>query len=62
VGQVGQPGRIPLASQDGVDDPQPRESRDVGDRMVQMDIHLVHRLLHVQRRLRGGLDQGVAVP
>ena len=52
---------VALSVQDGVGDGQATESGQIGDGVVQMDVHLVERLLHVQHAARGGLDQAVAM-
>ena len=61
VGQLGQPRRILFTGQDGVGYGQPGHPGQVGDGMVQMDVHLAVRLLHVLYAARRSLDQGVAM-
>ena len=61
VGQIGQACRVPLTVQDGVGNGQAGYSGQVGDSVMQMDVHLIERLLHVQHAPRSGLDQVVAM-
>ena len=61
VGQSGQPRRVPLPLQDGVGNGQTGHPGQIRDGMVEMDVHLAVRLLHVQHAARRILDQGVAM-
>ena len=61
VGHSGQPRRVPLPVQDGVGNSQTGQPGQIRDGMVEMDVHLAVRLLHVQHTARRSLDQGVAM-
>jgi hypothetical protein len=58
---LGQHRRIALAGKDSVDDSQAGQTGDVTNHMVQLQIHLVERFLHVLNVRRCHLDKVVAV-
>jgi len=53
--------RIAFPREDGVEDGQPGLPGDVGDGVVQLDVHLVERLLHPQQMLTGCPHQSLPV-
>ena len=53
-------GRV-VAGDDGPDDAHARDARDVGDDVVQLDVHLHERLLHVLNVRGGVLDEPFAM-
>ena len=60
-----QPGplpRITLARQDRVEDRQPRDAGDVRQHLLQLEVPLRQRLLHVTEVFRGELDEQAALP
>jgi hypothetical protein len=54
-------GRVAFAGEQGVNDREPGQPSDVADHMVQLQIHLVQRLLHPLDMGRGGLDQALTM-
>jgi hypothetical protein len=60
--QLGELGAVPLASQNGVHNGQARQSGNVTDDMVDLQVHLRQRLVHVLHVLTGRPDQFVSVP
>lgn len=54
--------RITLAFNDGTDDPHARRTRDVGDDMMQLQVHLHQRLLHVLDVSGGILGEPFPLP
>ena len=62
VAQLGQLKWITLPGQDGINDSQAGLSRDVADHVVQLQIHLVQRFLHVVDVSRSHLYQTFPVP
>ena len=58
---LGQSGWIAHSVDDGADDLHPRHAGDVGDDVVQLDIHLHQRLLHVLDVRRGVVDQSFSM-
>jgi len=61
VAQFGQHARITLPSQDRVDDGEPGLPRDVTDDVMQLQVHLIQRLLHVVDVGRRHLHETLAV-
>ena len=61
VAQGGQHGRVSLAGHDGADDAQAGRAGDVGDDVVQLQVHLRQRLLHVLDVRRGVVQQALAL-
>lgn len=58
---VGQFPRIARSGQDGADNPHPGLAGDVGDRMVQLQVHRRQRLLHVLDRGGGVIEQALTL-
>ena len=48
---------VPLTGDDGADDGQAGLTGDVGDGLIEADVHVNQRLLHVQHVRRAMLDQ-----
>jgi hypothetical protein len=59
VTERGQGGRITFSSEDGRHDTRSRHAEDVIDDMMQLDVHLGERFLHMLNVLRGIADQHV---
>jgi hypothetical protein len=62
ITQLGQHGRIALSRQDGIDNRQSGLTHDVADNVMQLQIHLVQRLLHMVDVSRGHLHEAFPVP
>src|SRR6266545_6049900 len=62
VPELGQRLSMALASQDGADDRQPGDASDVADHMLQLDVHLRQRFLHMLDMLGGMGKQHRALP
>ena len=61
ITQRGECRRVSFAGEDGVDDRESGQAGDIADHMVQLQIHLVQRLLHALDMGRGGLDQALTM-
>ena len=62
IPQLGELGAVPLSSQNGVHNGTARRPGDVTDDMVDLQVHLRQRLVHVLHVLSGRSDQFVPVP
>ena len=62
VAQPGQFERIPFSFQDGIHDRQTSLACDIADHVVQLQVHLIQRLLHMIDMGRGHLHQTFPVP
>ncbi|MCY1371411.1 hypothetical protein D9M69_585510 [compost metagenome] len=62
VAQGGQLRRVALAGDNGPDDPHARGPGDVGDHMVQLQIHVGERLLHVLDMRRSVVEMPLPQP
>ncbi len=61
VAMAGEHLGVALARHDGVEDGHTGEPGDVGNRVMQLHVHLVERLLHAQQVLAAGAHQALAV-
>ena len=53
---------VSFAGENGVDDRESGHPGDIADHMMQLQIHLVQRLLHALDMGRGGLNQALTMP
>jgi hypothetical protein len=62
IPQLGELCAVPLSSQDGVHNGPARQPGNVTDDMMDLQVHLRQRLVHVLNMLAGRRDQFVPVP
>ena len=62
MAKPGQRNRIPFISENGVYNRQPRQTGHVADDMMQLEIHLIQRLLRVIDMHGSHLNEALAMP
>jgi hypothetical protein len=61
IAQAGELDRVSFSVENGFEDCDAAHSRNIADDMMQLQVHLVHRLLHALRIRTRGLHEAVAM-